>query len=151
LINSGVERVDPTNLSREIMDRILSNPDEFIRIARRIEREPSDPMMQMIMYNSFIRAVQRPVLSGRDDRNYVGEALQGAAGLELQMDQMLNGSGGRQPTIGADRQTQDALEEAEEEQRRQRNSRGSGGIRSEPRGQVPFIEYPPRQNEYLPR
>jgi hypothetical protein len=114
LINSGVERVDPTNLSREIMDRILSNPDEFIRIARRIEREPSDPMMQMIMYNSFIRAVQRPVLSGRDDRNYVGEALQGAAGLELQMDQMLDGSGVRQQTYGVERQMQDALQDEEE-------------------------------------
>jgi hypothetical protein len=35
--------------------------------------------------------------------------------------------------------------------RSRRNSHGSGGVRPEPQEPAPYIEYPPRQNEYLPR
>ena len=83
LINAGVETVDPTNLSARIMDEILSNPDRFVAIARRIEQNPTDPQLQELMAVSIMRAITRTTIDG--DTDPLGSAVQGAADLEMQM------------------------------------------------------------------
>jgi hypothetical protein len=60
IMGALVETVDPTKLTVTVTDRILANPDEFVKIARAINAAPTDEVAKELLLRSLFWGITRP-------------------------------------------------------------------------------------------
>lgn len=94
LINAAVEKADPTRVAAQVMDSVLADPNKFVEVARRIQRQPNDEVAQTIMLRIFTDALVRPTTD--EGTSASAEVAPFLAEAEVQardtMDDQMNGA-----------------------------------------------------------
>ena len=57
LSNLGIDKLDAETRANNILNSIMSNPDEYLALARKYNRNPRDPLMEDLMVGFIGRAI----------------------------------------------------------------------------------------------
>ena len=76
LSNLGIDKLDAETRANNILNSILSDPDEYLALARKYNRNPRDPLMEDLMVGFIGRAI---VKSEGDSDQEVEDMLKNAS------------------------------------------------------------------------
>lgn len=66
-ISSGlIEKIDPETRAEKVLQRILAEPDEYLALAEKYNRNPKDPMLEDLMITYLISGIMKTDLESPD-------------------------------------------------------------------------------------
>lgn len=82
-VGAGLQKFAPDEQASIVMDRILADPEYFVRLSRKYNKRPSDPVARERLINALIPAeVRSQPDESKESESRVGNFMQGAADTE---------------------------------------------------------------------